>query len=190
MKIKNLTEHKNKLLKLKLLNTKIYKKNYALKNLKIEDIEHRLKKGLQIIYKYHVHNKRIVFISNSPTVKLTNLLKNTKHLFMPEYYWINRKASKTFLFMSKKPLQWKNNLIVILDKSVNSNIIKKNYKLKIPIIFLGNDLNALCKQSSYKIPGNFLFYKKKIRENLFLILLKTILKKNHPTKNFKNIKKI
>lgn len=79
--------------------------------------------------------------------------------------------------MSKKPLQWKSNLIVILDKSVNNNIIKKNYKLKIPIIFLGNDLNTLCTQSSYKIPGDFLSHKRKIRDNLFLILLKTILKK-------------
>lgn len=86
MKIKNLIKHKNKLLKLKLLNTKIYKKNYALKNLKIEEIEHRLKKGLQIIYKYHIYNKRIIFISSSSTLKLTNLLKNTKHLFIPEYF--------------------------------------------------------------------------------------------------------
>jgi len=83
MKIKN----QNQLLKLKLIKTKIYKKNYIFTNLKIEDIEYRLKKGLQIIHKYHIKNKKILFINNFLTIetKIKNLLKNTNHTFMPYY---------------------------------------------------------------------------------------------------------
>jgi len=83
MKIKN----QNQLLKLKLIKTKIYKKNYIFTNLKIENIEYRLKKGLQIIHKYHIKNKKILFINNFLTIetKIKNLLKNTNHTFMPYY---------------------------------------------------------------------------------------------------------
>jgi hypothetical protein len=44
MKIKNIIKYKNKLLKLKLIKTKIYKKKDQLTNTRIEDIEYRLKK--------------------------------------------------------------------------------------------------------------------------------------------------
>jgi hypothetical protein len=83
MRIKN----QNQLLKLKLIQTKIYKKNYIFTNLKIEDIEYRLRKGLQVIYKYHTKNKKILFINNYSTIetKIKNLLKNTKHSFIPYY---------------------------------------------------------------------------------------------------------
>ena len=96
MKIKNTIKNKNKLLKLKLIKTKIYKKNYTFKQLKIEDIEHRLKKGLQIIYKYHINNKRILFISTSSTLemKIKNLLTNVKNLFIYQYFWLNEQINK------------------------------------------------------------------------------------------------
>ena len=51
MKIKNIIKYKNKLLKLKLIKTKIYKKKDHLTNTRIEDIEYRLKKALQDIKK-------------------------------------------------------------------------------------------------------------------------------------------
>ena len=50
MKIKKIINHKNKLLKLKILQTKIYTKNQRINNIKIEDIEYRLKNILHIIY--------------------------------------------------------------------------------------------------------------------------------------------
>lgn len=181
MKIKNTTRNQNKLLKLKLIKTKIYKKNHAFKQLKIEDIEHRLKKGLQIIYKYHINNKKILFISSSLVLKtkIKNLFKNIKHLFIPQQFWSNGEITNKQQFHSKKisKLENKANLIVILDKLVNNNIIKESYKAKIPIIFLGNSLNIFEANSSYKIPGDFLLNKKKLRDNFFLVLLKTILKK-------------
>lgn len=189
MKIKNTIKNQNKLLKLKLIKTKIYKKNYTFTNLKIEDIEYRLKKGLQIIYKYHVSGKKILFVGNSSAVETTmkNLLKNTKHMFIPEYLWLNgamtnkqtysTNSTKRSLYDKTSKLKDKNNLIVILDKQIKNGIIAEGYKAKTPIIFLGSSLDIFDVRSSYKIPGNFLLAKKKIRNNFFLALLKSTLKK-------------
>lgn len=189
MKIKNTIKNKNKLLKLKLIETKIYKKTNASTNLKIEDIEYRLKKGLQIIYRYHVSGKKILFISGSSTIEATlkNLLKNTKHTFIPEYLWLNGAITnkQTFFTNPKKKIfdnkilrvRKTNNLIVILDKQVKQDILTENYKSRTPVIFLGGDLNIFDIKSNYKIPGNFLLTKKKIRDNFFLALLESTLKK-------------
>jgi ribosomal protein S2 len=190
MKIKNTIKNQNKLLKLKLIKTKIYKKNYIFTNLKIEDIEYRLKKGLQIIYKYHVSGKKILFVGSSSIIETTikNLLKNTKHMFIPEYLWLNgtitnKQASfanprKKSSYNKTSKLKNKNNLIVVIDKQINNDIITEGYKTKTPIIFLGSCLNIFDVKSSYKIPGNFLLAKKKIRNNFFLALLKNTLKKS------------
>lgn len=185
MKIKNTTKNQNKLLKLKLIKTKIYKKNYTFTNLKIEDIEYRLKKGLQIIYRYHVSGKKILFISNSLAIKtkIKILLKNTKHLFVPEYFLLNKIITNKPPFFSKENLchktsNLKNNLIVILDKQINNDILTESYQTKTPIIFLGSNLNIFNIKSNYKIPGNFVLAKKKIKDNFLLALLETTLKKS------------
>ena len=187
MKIKNTIKNQNKLLKLKLIKTKIYKKNYTFTNLKIEDIEYRLKKGLQIIYKYHVSGKKILFISNSLTIKtkIKNLLKNTKHLFVPEYFLSNGVMTNKSPFFLKESsydktsnLKNKNNLIVILDKQINNDILTECYQTKTPIIFLGSNLDIFNIKSNYKIPGNFVLANKKIKDNFLLALLETTLKKS------------
>lgn len=189
-------KNQHQLLKLKLIKTKIYEKNDTFTNLKIEDIEYRLKKGLQIMHKYHVKNKKILFINNSLTIgtKIKKLLKNTKHIFMSYYLWLNGGITNTQLF-SKDPTkrktsynktsQFKNksDLIVILDKHINTHVIEENYKTRTPILFLGSDLNIFDNKSSYKIPGNFVLAKKKIISSFFLTLLKTIFKKSKQIKN-------
>lgn len=86
MKNNKILEVQSKLLKLKLIKTKIYTINFTVVNLKIKDIEYRLKKILQIIFKYHVKNKKIIFISSSNFMKkkIKNLLKSTKHVYLHE----------------------------------------------------------------------------------------------------------
>ena len=191
MKIKTKSKNQYKLLKLKLIKTKIYKKNQIFKFLSLEDIEHRLKKSLQIIYKYHINNKKILFISSFPilNLKLKNILKNTKHLFISQHVWLNKKLKTKQQFLSKKTLlnnilKIKKDLIVILDKLINTNIIKESYNTKTPIIFLGDNLNIFNNKLNYKIPGNFLINKKKINSNFFLTLLKIILKKKLYNKKY------
>jgi hypothetical protein len=65
----------------------------------------------------------------------------------------------------------------MLNNQINKNIINENYKFKIPIVSLKNSLNIFNFKLSYKIPGNFFFENKKIKNNFFFILLKVILKK-------------
>jgi|SRR6478672_3378657 len=194
MKINKVNKFQSKLIKLKLIKTKIYKKNDH-SFTKIEDIISRLKKALCIIYKYHINNKRILFVGTPLHLdeKLKNLIKNTQHMYIPESIWmngiltnqqscfkyllknqqsINRKIS-TILFKTKK----KSDLIVILDSSMNSNALNEGYLTRTPVISLNLNLDNLDVKSSYKIPGNFKFTNKKVRNNFFYSILSATLKK-------------
>lgn len=196
MKINKITKYQSKLVKLKLIKTKIYKKNEH-NFIKTEEIVSRLKKALYIIYKYHINNKKILFIGTPLNLdeKLKNLIKNTKHTYIPESVWmngvltnqqscfkyllknqqsINRKIS-TILFKTKK----KSDLIVILDSSTNPNALNEGYLTRTPVISIGSNLDSLDTKSSYKVPGNFKFINKKIRNNFFYSMLSATLKKAH-----------
>lgn len=84
MKIKNLTQSRIKLFKLKLIKTKVYKKESTFKYLKIENVLYLLKKSLQIIYKYHINQKKILFLNSFFMNKIKTILQNTKHTFLTE----------------------------------------------------------------------------------------------------------
>ena len=195
MKLNKINLYKNKILKLKLIQTKIYKKNYN-NFIKIEDISSRLKKALHIIYNYHINNKRIVFIGTPINIsyKFKKLLKKTKHILIPESIWIsglftnqetcfkhltknpkftNNKTSKTLFQLEKKI-----DLIVILDFNSNKEAINEAYLTKIPLIFLNCDFKTLNNNLIYKIPGNFKFTKKKIRDMFFYSILGATFKKS------------
>ena len=200
MKIKKITKYQNKLLKLKLIKTKIYNKKQHLNNIKIEDIEYRLKKIFYIIYKYHIFDKRILFVGAPLNVnsKIKNLFKNTKHILIPKSVWIrgaisnkkscfkhlskNHKISKNklseLLFQLKKSID----LIIIFEESNNLNVLDEGYISRIPIISLNSNLEIQYNKSSYKVPGNFQFTNKKIRDNFFYSILISTLKKGNKHK--------
>ncbi len=73
MKLKYINRCSNKLLKFKLIKTKIFIKKHVYANIKLETLEHRIKKGFQIIYKYHVQNKKILFVFPYITCQIKNL---------------------------------------------------------------------------------------------------------------------
>lgn len=88
MKVKKIDIKHTMLLKLKLINTKMYLKKESCQSLKIEDVECRLKKGLQVIFKFHASRKKILFVGNLSSVEeiaAKKMLKNTRHAFVPEY---------------------------------------------------------------------------------------------------------
>lgn len=175
MKIQNKIINFNKLLKNKLIKTKIYKKKYKFFNLKIEDIEYRLKKVLQIIYKYHINGKKIFFIGNFLNIEtyIKSLLKHTKHIF------ITKQVLSSGMLTNPKILSVNNvNLIVIFDKAANNNILNKSFKNKIPIIIVKNTSNIFNVKFSYIILGSFLASYMRVKNNLFLVLLHTILTKS------------
>ena len=193
MKIKYVIKNRSKLVRLQLLKTKNYNKNYFFINLKIEDIQNRLIKGFKIIYKYNSSNKNILFLNNCLTIetKLKELLKKTTYFYISKYLRsgnvINNKESFLLTTLQKyvsykiSNLKNKNNLIIFLNKKVNKNDLKKSYKSKIPHIFVGNALSNFDSRLSYKILGNF-FYKKN-QHFLFFVLLNSVIKKRKQIKN-------
>ena len=68
MKIRKIKKFQYTLLKLNLIKSQVYKKKIQKKNYddiintKTEHIELHLKTALQIIYQYHIHKKKILFI--------------------------------------------------------------------------------------------------------------------------------
>lgn len=194
MKINKIKSYNYKLLKLKLIKTKVYKKNHN-NFIKIEDITNRLKKSLHIIYKYHVNNKKILFIGTPISIdkKFRKVIQNTRHILVPESLWMNGLITNQFscfnyLSKNKKPInnkiseilfkiKNKSDLIVILNSQYNENALEEGYIARTPVISINCDLDITDDKSSYKIPGNFQFKKKKIRDSFFYSLLTVIIKK-------------
>ena len=87
MKLKSLIYQQSKLIQLQLIKSKMYKTNSE----SIESIELHLKKALQIVHKYHVNSKQIFFVGLSNTIQsyYQKVLKNTKHLSVPQSTWVN-----------------------------------------------------------------------------------------------------
>lgn len=203
MKIKKIQINSYKLLKLKLIKSKIFKKDHLIKNLIIEDIESRLKKALKIIYLYHINNKKIIFVGNPLNInkEIIKLLKNTNHIFIPKSAWIAgiiTNSNPSFKFLLKKSinlnkisqrvlqLKKKSDLVVIMDKKLDLIALEEGYSSKLPIITLNSDLNPFDHKSSYKVPGNFILPKNKFKNNFFYSILTSTLKKsNFQKKRFK-----
>jgi len=206
MKINKIKSYNYKLLKLKLIKTKIYKKKHN-NFLKIEDIINRLKKSMHIIYKYHTNNKKILFIGTpiNLDIKFKKILQNTKHTLIPESLWMDgiiTNPFSCFKYLSKNQklinnkiskilfkIRNKSDLIVILNTSNNISALNEGYLTRIPIISINCNLNLTDERASYKIPGNFQFKKKKIRDTFFYSILIAVLKRSNSNLKSK-IKKI
>ena len=202
MKIKKISIHRYKLLKLQLIKAKVYKKNSQKsdpKNLManpIEQIEIFLKKVLRIIFLYHLNDKQIFFVGVPKIIekKFLNSLKKTNHLFLPRSLWINGILSNrvaVYQYLKFKQLkkikkkQFKNkhfeplfsirrqpDILVVLDKKFEREAIKEAYKLRIPMITL-NLASTFRDKSLYKSVGNFKFS----NNSIFLSLLNSVFKK-------------
>ena len=207
MKIRKIKKFQYTLLKLNLIKDQVYRRKIKknkfddVLNIKTEIIELHLKRALQIIYKYHMNHKKILFIGVPQNFqkKLSSVLKNTKHIAIPRSIWINgilsnRSAIFRHLYLKRqknieKKIKLQNktiyflmsvirqpDLIVIFNQDLEKNALNETYKLKLPIITLNNNLFFDTK-SSYKIPGNFQSIYKKTHHAVFLILT-SILKKD------------
>lgn len=207
MKVRKIKKFQYTLLKLSLIKNQVYKKKIQksqyddVLNNKTEIIELHLKRALQIIYKYHMNHKKILFIGVPQNFQknISSVLKNTKHIAIPKSIWINgvisnRSAIFRHLYLKRqKNIEKKNrlqnktifflmsvirrpDLIVIFNQDLEKNALNETYKLKLPIITINNNLFFDTK-SSYKVPGNFQSIYKKTHHAIFLILT-SILKKN------------
>jgi ribosomal protein S2 len=195
MKIEKVFKNRNKLIKLKLIQTKTYIKKQYITNIKLEDIEYRLKKIFHIIYKYHTCNKKILFIGTPFNFNshISRVFKAMNHIFIPHSVWIkgalsNKKLCFKHLLEHEKTsknkmaellLKLKRNidLVVVLDELNNEDILNEGYISRIPIILINSNLNIIFNKPSYKVPGNFHFALQKIRDNLFYSMLVSTFKK-------------
>lgn len=194
MKLKKLSYLKYKLITLELIKSKLYQK--PVQNFNIA--ESYLKKAMSIIYNFHIKNKKILFVGVDK--KIQNKYKNTtKHLFLPESYWIkglltNRVTVfkyirnnqhnftptkiKNYFLLKKKP-----NLIVLFSEQNQTSMIKEAIKLKIPVIVL-NTKKINLEGILYPIHINSSTLNQK-NNNLIDIILNSIFRKK---KLFSNVK--
>lgn len=196
MKIAKITKYRTKLLKFKLLKTKVYQNQINLNYGLLKDSETRLKKILHIIYRFHIANKKILFIGMPFffNAHLKDFLKGKKHSFLPEGIWVdgvitNSKASFKHLLrrnvihndnISKFLFKLKNkiDLIVILNEESNIKAIKESALKRVPMIALNSNYHSTVTDLlTYKAAGNYVFTQKEIRNNLFFLLLKSLFKK-------------
>ena len=198
MKLKSLIYQQSKLIQLQLIKSKMYKTNSE----SIESIELHLKKALQIVHKYHVNSKQIFFVGLSNTIQsyYQKVLKNTKHLSVPQSTWVNgilsnrvsilkylhqkinsnsenNKANLKYLFS----IQQKPDLIVLFNKELELDVFQEATKLKIPVISVTTKCN-LDQNSLYSIYGTRDAIEKRV-DNLYLILLNSILKNESKIKS-------
>lgn len=196
MKLKILKKYKNKTLYLNLLKLKLYKKKQS-SNLEFNSrkIELNLKKISHIIYKYHIKKKKILFLEFPKSFK--QILKNTKHILIPGgiFYTdildnkiVNLNNSSTILKKKKislniiktlLKLNKKIDLIVIYDSSdLYTNITRKSYGSKTPIIYCFNKSSKLDTKIAYKVvTTNKSLDEKILNNNLIFTIIKATLKK-------------
>jgi hypothetical protein len=196
MKLSFLKQSKKKLLKIKLLKTKIYtcKNNFNYSHL--NSVESKLKKIFHIIYKFHISGKKILFLGTSATLnnKIKHFFNNKQHTFIPQYFWasgIITNPKVSFYHLKQKYMLTKNSfikplfslkkidLVVILNKTINITILKELALKNLPIITLNLYFNlADLHLATYKIQNNYSFMTKTVRNNIFFIMLNLALKKS------------
>lgn len=191
MKINRTTKYKNKLLNLKLIETKIYKNLKFFDSSKIENTEFSFKRALHVIHKYNTSNKQILFIGTPLELTkklLQHLFKNTKHIVIPETLWINgalynkvlNKSTKTYERLLK--LKQTTDLIVMLNKTSNITALEEGHKTKITTISL--NCNLTYDEFSYKVLGDLKLTQKQIKNNFFDCSLMTVLKRVRVSHNY------
>ena len=103
---------------------------------------------------------------------VTNSAPSFKHLI--KRHAINSDKTSKFLFNLKSQA----NLIVALNEKFNITALKESSLKRIPTIALDASYNSPnLTLSTYKVSGDYSFAKKKTRNNIFFLLLNSLLKK-------------
>lgn len=183
---------RNKLIQLQILKLCYKKKNYNFET-NMKQIEIHLNKISNIIYKYHITHKRILFLGFPKSFE--KVIKNTKHALIPEHFWfdgmlnnrINEKEKMPRnIFKLLKNLKTKVDLIVLPNIAKQTTAIKESYIGRIPVITVNKESNILNLRTTYKSVGNYNIVNQKIENNyLFFSFIKTTLNKAKKAKKIK-----
>jgi ribosomal protein S2 len=197
--IKNKINSK-KIFKLHLIKSKTYeqpmkKKTFkSLPNIAIRDIILNFKKSLNLIFKYHKNNKRILFVGN-PKVIEDKINNDTIHTSVQNYdkntlnkgvitnnLIANSVKLNKYLFKNNKFIlsKWlkKPELIVIFKKQQDNNLIKESTVSKIPVIEFNCNLKRNNWNYNYSIPGNLNLTENKIINNIYFIVFNSLLNRS------------
>ena len=197
--IKNKINSK-KIFKLHVIKSKTYeqpikKKTFkSFPNIAIHDIMLNFKKSLNLIFKYHKNNKRILFIGN-PKVIEDKINNTTIHRSIPNYnknnlnkrvitnnlvansVKLNKYLFKNNKFILSKLLK-KPELIVIFKQQQNNNLIKESTVSKIPVIEFNCNLERNNWNYNYNVPGNLNVMENKIINNIYFIVFNSLLNRS------------
>lgn len=195
MKIKKVTKRKNKLIYLNILKTKTYDTS-QLSNIKnsTKQTELYFKKAAQILYKYNISGKRILFLGFPASFQ--SVLKNTKHVLIPESNWLNGLITNQILrfnySLTKQQkrlpfkivqllleLKKKIDLVVVFNLNNNISAVNESYSARIPIIGSYTNFGLQTDKVTYKVTNNFkLVNDNFLNSNFFISMIKLILKKS------------
>jgi ribosomal protein S2 len=197
--IKNKLNSK-KIFELHLIKAKTYeqpmkKKTFkSLPNIAISDIMVNFKKSLNIIFKYHKNNKRILFLGN-PKIIEDKINSSTIHTSMSNFdltsingigtnkLIANSVKLNKYLFKNNNKfilskLKKKPELIVMFKPSQNNHLIKESLVSKIPIIEFNCNWKRNNWNYSYNVPGNLNLTENKVVDNIFFIIFNSLLNKS------------
>lgn len=180
MKIKKIKYANNKIMKLQALklssnNSQINRQEH------ISYIQTHLNKISNILYKYVITNKKILFVGFPASFK--HALKNTKHQVIPEFLSfsgiISNIESITDIIKEKKI-----DLIVIYNQDNKSTVIQESYEARIPTVNFSN-LQKFKNKFAFQSCVSYGFVNEKARNNNFVLsFLKTILIRSKKVKAF------
>lgn len=189
-----------KLKKLKISNRLItqlqifklsYKKKSFLANSTPKSVEILLSKIANVIFQYHLWNKKILFLGFPYQFK--KVLIGTKHMVIPEFMWfsgilsnknalrhytkLKTKIPKNMFKLALKSTK-KADLIIIYGSINNSIAIKESYLSNVPIIMINKKLNILNTKPLHQAASDFDFIFERAENKQFLFsFIKSVLTK-------------
>lgn len=205
MKVNTIKIKKYKLFKINLLKTQLHKYKTSLEDQNnlleytLDDLEVYFKQIFKIIFDYHINRRKIFFVG-FPSIKndrIKKLLKQTKHIFIPNLSWVNgfmhnknvllrnfikkripSKKLNLFLSIKKAP-----DLVVVFNPTKELGLIQEFSRLKVPIIIIGEKSGFYNSQILYNIPVDPKFSFKS-PHNIFNSLLYSIFKRSLKRLNY------
>lgn len=201
MKLKRIKKPQHRLLELQILKLCYKKKSYNF-GTHLKQMEIQLRKISDVIYKYHIMDKKILFLGFP--VNFNETLKNTKHILIPESVWvdgmlsnrtssINSSVKKTpkSVFKLMLKLEKKLDLVVIYNLNKSSTAIKESYLARTPAITFSKKSDTFDLETTYDSIGNYSFINEKLEnKNFFLSFIKSTLNRAKRSKRVKSYKSL
>ena len=191
--LKNKKINSKHIFELQLIKSKTYApfiKSYSFKKpkLNLSNTIIDFKKALNIIFKYHKHNKRILFIGSPKIIEnLINL--NTIHSSVPDFFCLknkitmnnhlykNIKLNKHFFNQKKfllSKIKKKPELVVVFNHNKKESIIKETSVAKIPTIEFNSTGQQNQLNNNYNVLSRIAFNKNKNIDNIFFAILNSL----------------